>query len=282
MATKPLHPTRVCRKCGIEKPHTPDIFVLKLGKLTPLCRQCNSDDCKRRYEANREVRKADNRRRWHENRDKYRETQKRYYRENIEERKAADKAYREANREKRAEAHRKWSLANPDRIAAYGKARREKYPDKERQRTERWRRKNAKKINARNRKNYDPAKQAEYHRRWYDKNREEILERAKAWRAENKAKVKEWSHRRRAVTEAPGGFTAKDIGLIWGEQDGLCTYCFEELDDTCEADHFIPIAQGGGNEPENIVLACMPCNRSKGAKMPWEWRPDMFREPPDD
>src|SRR3546814_13719860 len=45
---------KVCRACETEKPHTAEQFVSKLGKLTPLCRQCNAEISKRRYEANRE------------------------------------------------------------------------------------------------------------------------------------------------------------------------------------------------------------------------------------
>src|SRR3546814_4524472 len=45
---------KVCRACETEKPHTAEHFVSKLGKLTPLCRQCNAEISKRRYEANRE------------------------------------------------------------------------------------------------------------------------------------------------------------------------------------------------------------------------------------
>lgn len=282
MATQPIHPTRACRKCGIEKPHTREHFVMKLEKLTPLCRECNKADCKRRYEANRKERQRQNRERWHANKDRYHEAQRRYYRDHIEERRAADKEYREANREKRAEAHRRWARENPDRIAAYGKARREKYPERENARQKRWRAQNADYVRTKQREAYhaDPERHQEYRRRWYRKHRERLLKEAREWRKANQDKVREWSHRRRSVTEAPGGFTAQDIGMIYGEQDGLCSYCFAELDATCEADHFIPIARGGSNAPENIVLACMPCNRSKGAKMPWEWKPDEFRAPP--
>lgn len=283
MATQPIHPTRVCRKCGIEKPHTRDNFVPKLGKLTPLCRDCNSADCKQRYQANRELRQKKNRELWYANRDRYLQTKRRYYQENIEERKAADKVYREANREKRAAKHRQWLQENPDRVAAYGKTRREKFPDRENARQKRWRERNAEYVRKKRREAYhaDPDKHREYVRRWYQKHRDRILADAREWRKANQDKVREWSHRRRSVTEAPGGFTAQDLGIIYGEQDGLCTYCFAELDASCEADHFIPIARGGTNRSENIVLACMPCNRSKGAKMPWEWKPDEFRAPPD-
>lgn len=34
-----------------------------------------------------------------------------------------------------------------------------------------------------------------------------------------------------------------------------------------EFDHVYPESKGGPTTPENIVLACRPCNRSKGAKI---------------
>ena len=34
---------------------------------------------------------------------------------------------------------------------------------------------------------------------------------------------------------------------------------------TLEVDHIIPRAEGGGDEPENLIRACMDCNRGKGA-----------------
>jgi len=38
-----------------------------------------------------------------------------------------------------------------------------------------------------------------------------------------------------------------------------------------ELDHFVPEWLGGSSEPENIVLACRRCNRSKGSKSYEQW-----------
>ncbi len=38
-----------------------------------------------------------------------------------------------------------------------------------------------------------------------------------------------------------------------------------------EIDHVTPESAGGETKVENLVLACQPCNRSKGAKTPEEW-----------
>ncbi|MGS0941543.1 HNH endonuclease [Pseudomonas luteola] len=39
----------------------------------------------------------------------------------------------------------------------------------------------------------------------------------------------------------------------------------------------MPIARGGTNDPENLVISCPDCNRSKGKRMPWEMdNPRLF------
>lgn len=39
-----------------------------------------------------------------------------------------------------------------------------------------------------------------------------------------------------------------------------------------EFDHSLAESRGGKSSASNIVLACRPCNRSKGAKLREEWR----------
>lgn len=44
-----------------------------------------------------------------------------------------------------------------------------------------------------------------------------------------------------------------------------CAYCHVGLtDDNRTLDHVIPRARGGSNATENLVLACVKCNREKG------------------
>jgi 5-methylcytosine-specific restriction protein A len=38
------------------------------------------------------------------------------------------------------------------------------------------------------------------------------------------------------------------------------------------ADHVIPLAKGGSNDPGNLVPACAPCNSSRGSRTEG-WRP---------
>lgn len=49
-----------------------------------------------------------------------------------------------------------------------------------------------------------------------------------------------------------------------------CVYCGDERG-PFDFDHLWPVSRGGSDKPNNIVLACARCNRSKGAKTLVEW-----------
>lgn len=54
-------------------------------------------------------------------------------------------------------------------------------------------------------------------------------------------------------------------------RDGsVCAYC-KGTDGPFEVDHVFPKSRGGPNTAANLVAACKPCNRSKGALTPDEW-----------
>ena len=49
-----------------------------------------------------------------------------------------------------------------------------------------------------------------------------------------------------------------------------CEYCLIHQDSspyTHEVDHLIARKHGGTNDPENLALACLPCNRRKGSDL---------------
>ena len=98
----------------------------------------------------------------------------------------------------------------------------------------------------------------EYYREWAKNNRDAI----RAHLRNNKAMRK----------AAPGKHTAADIRRIYAEQCGLCTYCGVEVGDRFHVDHDIPLARGGSNGPENLCIACRPCNTSKQALTGAEFR----------
>lgn len=52
---------------------------------------------------------------------------------------------------------------------------------------------------------------------------------------------------------------------VWQRDGGRCVRCQDVRD--LEYDHDIPHSKGGSDSAENIQLLCLPCNRSKGAKL---------------
>lgn len=80
---------------------------------------------------------------------------------------------------------------------------------------------------------------------------------------------------RSARAGVEGVLTNQDINLKFKAQKALCFYCDCKLNKkNWTIDHVIPISRGGSNWPENIVLACGPCNFSKSHRLfPAEWQP---------
>lgn len=64
------------------------------------------------------------------------------------------------------------------------------------------------------------------------------------------------------------------VRLAVYKRDGrACVYCsIAVAPDEFHCDHVLPVAQGGSNDPGNLVCACIPCNLSKSAKTPEQWR----------
>jgi 5-methylcytosine-specific restriction endonuclease McrA len=92
------------------------------------------------------------------------------------------------------------------------------------------------------------------------------------WRAnrqEYRTRTNNYLARKRG---AEGAHTADDIDALLKNQGFKCFWCSADIaDGKHHVDHLIPLIKGGSNWPENLVGACSPCNRSKGAKMPEEF-----------
>lgn len=58
---------------------------------------------------------------------------------------------------------------------------------------------------------------------------------------------------------------------IYARDNYTCGYCTTQKPiDELTFDHVVPVAQGGTRGWENIVTACIDCNRKKGARTPQE------------
>ncbi len=120
-------------------------------------------------------------------------------------------------------------------------------------------------------------------RAYYLANREEHLAQTRAWRDANRERLNElgrvrakahpeWSRNRKAREKgAEGSHTADDVRAQYKRQKGECYWCSESVGDDYHVDHVIPLAKGGSNGPENLVIACPSCNLRKWAKLPHEF-----------
>lgn len=60
-------------------------------------------------------------------------------------------------------------------------------------------------------------------------------------------------------------------GPLLEAENLACFYCGAKKGHY-HRDHVIPRSRGGSSDPSNLVIACAPCNLSKGARTPEEWR----------
>ena len=61
-------------------------------------------------------------------------------------------------------------------------------------------------------------------------------------------------------------WTDADVERMRKEQRDRCFYCRVRLAGGGEVDHKESLDRGGTNDPANLVLACLPCNRQKGPR----------------
>lgn len=140
-------------------------------------------------------------------------------------------------------------------------------------------------------------------KRRYQSTREEVLARSKARYAAKREAIliqhrkwreahpgywkKNWeadpgrvraknANRRAVLHDAEGSFTRQDIDAQLKRQKGRCFYCDSQLGADYHREHVTPLALGGSNGPENIVIACPECNLSKGAKHPMDFAGILF------
>lgn len=121
-------------------------------------------------------------------------------------------------------------------------------------------------------------KNVERHRenasRWAKNNRDRCNANARAWRARNPELQRAHAKAARArmrTTSQPGSISSADITAQYERQRGRCYWCEEKVGATYHVDHVIPLALGGANTADNIVISCPTCNSSKGAKHPMDF-----------
>jgi len=262
MADSQIHVTRLCTKCGVEKPATPEFFgKAKLGlhglraQCKPCCRAYNRVWQSYDYAKNPERYLK----RCQDYRDRHAEEYRRRQRERVRpDRKSYMEEYHRSRRDEekrvREEAERNRKPTEEERSAARKAYQRLYY--------------------ALNKNKY-----ASRSKMWREQNGDRARELARDRRAKDPARHREYWHRYRGLKNAARGeFSSSDLHVLMDRQNGLCFYCFQSLT-VITVDHFIPLSRGGSNEPKNLRLACKSCNSSKSNKLPWVWKPDRFSPP---
>jgi len=122
-------------------------------------------------------------------------------------------------------------------------------------------------------------------RRYYEKNREKVIAKARQCDIENPASARERKaryaatprgrdkalesvHRRRArMAGARGSHTRAQFRKLVAFYENKCLCCGDVFPIAqIEADHVVPVAHGGDNSIFNLQPLCQPCNRRKADK----------------
>ncbi len=254
-----------------------EFYTIKGGKKKPYCRSCTRDYKREAYAKAPEYARA-SAKKWAEvNADKYKQNQERYRQEHRQELNDIAIEYRKENKEEIREKAKIRNKREDVRTKTY--ARRN------------WRMQNDSEFRERIARHTRKAS-----RKWYYKNREEILAKLEQQRADNpefyKAKAKKaWAKynalhpevapacnvRRRAVIK---GAAAEDFNepehRAWLKewQENTCFHCNKAFGVSPHIDHVVPIAKGGPHTRLNLCMSCASCNQSKNDKiLHKEWKP---------
>ncbi len=112
----------------------------------------------------------------------------------------------------------------------------------------------------RRRRRQNPQKYIDYQTEYRKKHPEKLREDARCWSANRRARSR----------STDGKYTTKDVKAQLKSQNGKCWWCGKKVK-KYDVDHLVPLSRGGTNHPNNIVIACPHCNRSRHNKLPHEW-----------
>lgn len=224
--------TKVCSKCKRELPATAEYFYKHIRMKDGLSRLCKP--CHNQNVSEYRSRNPDKVKKWNEARD----SQK--HREYMRQRYQQKKDYIISK-------IKEWQEKNPDKVQQY--------------KTKHY---------SQNRERYNEASRQKY--RNNPEHRAIHYMRTRRWQKNNPEATSLIRRRRYArATGAEGTYTTEDIYQLHEQQQERCGYCGITLHDDWEIDHIMPLSKGGTNYPDNLILACVPCNRSKNDKVLDEW-----------
>lgn len=98
-----------------------------------------------------------------------------------------------------------------------------------------------------------------------------MRERARQWKLNNRERVYDAIHRRRARKLGNGPVDRIDRVIVHSRDHGRCWLCREPVKQTdMHLDHVVPLSKGGTHTYDNVRTSCAACNLRKGARMPAE------------
>lgn len=235
--------TKICTKCGIEKPATLEYFnKAKNGKygLRADCRECCKKYKKEYRKENKELVKEYN--------EQYRKNNKEFIRECV-------KRYRENNKEKVKQSKKLYREKHKKQISEYSK----KYLEKNKE------------------------ARLKYYNEYRKNNREIRNQYSKKYRNENKEyfknhyknnidKYRIYVQKRQSLkNNLPSTFTNAQWEQCKNYFNNRCCYCGKET--VLSQDHFVAVSKKGEYTANNILPVCGKCNSSKHNYSFTEWYP---------
>ena len=174
--------------------------------------------------------------------------------------------------------YKRHAAAQRERVASWRKAN----PEKDKASLEKYRCKNAVKLRARGREQYQsnpnrrasmlayrrdhPDRVIESRRRFEDSNRERMAVYRSKWKRDNAALVCLYTRRRRDLQLGlENTLTIVEWKAILREHGWSCCYC-GTIDAQITMDHLLPVLLNGSTSKQNIVPACGSCNSAKSSK----------------
>lgn len=185
-----------------------------------------------------------------------------------------ERAWRTSHPESRAASRKRYAQANPEKRSRWNKSYNDKNREKINQKArEKWSAdKPASLRKRREERMHNHSRRLEVERLRREKLGQKLTDYARAYYHKNLAsnRLRASSQEQKRKGWKQGNVVSKvDYQSILDRDQGLCGICMRPvLPGQISFDHIIPLSRGGPHTIENIQLAHLRCNKSKGAKLP--------------
>lgn len=238
--------TKVCTKCGIEKPLS-EFYKQRGGKFSvySICKLCSSKQCKEYRAANRDKLLVKQKEYRENNRELINKKAKQYRKDNIELILKREKKYREENRDLYNYKTKVWRENNKEYVLKYNK---------------RYCKENKDAI-------------AERRKKYYEANKDKLLKQTKEWYKNNKDKRCAYEAKRNALK-------LKQTPQLTKEEQATINLYYklsQAMSENYHIDHVTPLDKGGLHCPDNLQILHVNDNLSKQAKLKYKYKHPRYR-----